>query len=277
MKIITFEETRLNEVAQYISRVSGEDFNKVFEKYEKKIKRETDEVLVCIENNKIIGVVAICIDVEGKYVELTAGVYTDDDFEKVSMFFYGYLKDKFSGYQFDAVYKEENKQGTEFMNMIGAKCVFRENEMILTKEQYKPQGIKKTVVPLSDKYIKGFSMLHDKEFPDVYWTSERLMIAQDKFETFVAIDGESVIGSIVSTVIESNKKHIFFLLVDENYRKQSCARSLVEKSIETAFEKNSLVEIILCAEIDNKVSNALYQSVGFKVINKSYTYSIEQL
>lgn len=277
MRIISIDETRLAEAAEYTSRVSGENYNKIHKGFKKRIQAPSDEVLLCIEEDRILGVSSICVDNEGKYIELTSGVHTEENFQTIAEAFFKYFKEKFSGYHFDVVYKEKNTKGIDFIESIGAECVLRDKGMKLTRNDYKPLKLGKEIVPISEQYYKAFCRLHDEEHPDVYWTGERIINALDKFEVIVAIHCGDLIGSIVSELNSENKKYISFLEVEKNYRRQGYARCLIEKSVDIAYANDKIDEVFLNVEVENEAAINLYQSIGFKVYDASNTYSIDSL
>ena len=119
------------------------------------------------------------------------------------------------------------------------------------------QGIDTTgIEPLSEKYAEEYCAVHTK---DVYWTGERVLEAQDRFRTFIAVHEGRVVGYIdVTYTYDENEP--FSLLVLEEYRRMGYGRKLLAKAV----EENKPCGMALHVDVDNTPAIRLYKSMGFK-------------
>lgn len=54
--------------------------------------------------------------------------------------------------------------------------------------------------------------------PDVYWTGERLIKAPDKFDIFIALKNNEVIGAVITSNLSKKAEEIYFLEVAQTYK-----------------------------------------------------------
>lgn len=284
--ILSIDETRIEEAAQYASNVNQmkvgncETFDTFYENilsnFRKMIKNKDDKVLICTEDDKILGVLAILVELNEKYLEVTWGLYASENFQEIAMLFYTYMKEKYAGFHVDAVYSEENKEAICFMQSIGANCISSDIKMKLVNDNFQPSREDKLIVPIAEKYYKAFCKLHDENHKNVYWTGERILSKLKKFDILVALEKDELVGSVVGEPYGDKKKDINFIETDSNHRRQGYAKSLLQKSINEAFLLG-IKEITLQVEIRNIPAKKLYESFGFIKTDTIYTYSIESL
>ena len=108
---------------------------------------------------------------------------------------------------------------------------------------------------LSEKYKEPYCAIHNK---DMYWTGEKVVQAQDRFRTLLAIHDEKVVGYMdVTYIFEENEPVDLFVL--EEYRRRGYGRKLLAK----ALEMNQPNAMMLLVDIDNEPAICLYASMGF--------------
>jgi ribosomal protein S18 acetylase RimI-like enzyme len=117
-------------------------------------------------------------------------------------------------------------------------------------------GIDTTGVELlSEQYTEQYCAIHNK---DMYWTGEKVVQAQDRFRTFLAIHDGKVVGYMdVTYTFKENEP--FDLLVLEEYRRMGYGRKLLAK----ALEMNQPNGMMLFVDVDNYPAIRLYESMGF--------------
>ena len=106
-----------------------------------------------------------------------------------------------------------------------------------------------------DQYAEQYCAIHNK---DMYWTGEKVMQAQDRFHTFLAIRDGRVVGYIdVTCTFKENEP--FDLFVPEEYRRMGYGRKLLAK----ALEANAPNAMSVLVDADNVPAIRLYASMGF--------------
>lgn len=165
-----------------------------------------------------------------------------------------YLADGFPGYDADFVFDPQNSVLKELLEEYGAEFDTEQQKMVL---ETVVSGIDTTgVEPLSEKYAEEYCAIHTK---DVYWTGERVLEAQDRFRTFLAVHEGRVVGYIdVTCTYDENEP--FDLLVLEEYRRMGYGRKLLAKAV----EENKPCGMALHVDVDNAPAIHLYKSMGFK-------------
>jgi ribosomal protein S18 acetylase RimI-like enzyme len=286
MIITSIDETRVVEAAQYANRINqikehrckacDVDYDKMLFRFRKMIKHPEDEILICTEDDRILGVLALLVERENKYLEAVGGVYAEGNYHEIAKEFYRYMKEKYTGFHFDAVYPKENEEAIHFMQSIGAKCVGVDLEMKLTKDVLQPSNGGKQVLQLSKEYHEAFCRLHDEHHPDVYWTGERLLGAMDKFDILIALDKGELVGSVVTSKNGSEREEVYFIETEERHRRQGYAKSLLEKSIDRVFQSGKK-ELMIFVEVNNIPAFNLYKSFGFQEADTCCTYSLESI
>ncbi|MBU4486486.1 MAG: GNAT family N-acetyltransferase [Candidatus Delongbacteria bacterium] len=284
--IISIDETRVIEAAQYANRLNqikehnckacAAGYDNMLYSFQKMLKHPDDEVLICTEKNDILGVLALCVESKDKYLEAVGGVFAEENYQDIAMQFFEYLKDNYAGFHFDAAYPKENIEAICFMQSIGADCIGVELEMNLKKCDIKSSKGSKQVIPLNDRHYESFSRFHDENNPDVYWTGEHILSSLDKFDVFIALDKDEMVGSIVTSTFGNKRREIYFMETDKGYRRQGYAKSLLEKSIDRAFSSGAN-ELMVIVGVENIPEINMYESFGFQIVDTCNTYSIESL
>lgn len=284
--IISIDESRVAEAAQFASEISqmkkhkckacADEYDKLLSSFTKRVRKPDDEVLICTENNEILGALALLVEPKEKYIEVVSDVYTKKNYEEIAMQFFKYIREKYTGFQLDAVYSEENKEAICFMKSIGARCHGIDIKMRLRKNEYHSSKSNKKIIPLSEKYYEDFCRLHDENHPDVYWNGERILSALDRYDVLIAVEKDELVGSVVCEFGGDKRKYISFIETDKRYRRQGHAKSLLGEAIDRAF-LSDVDELALDVEIDNNPAICLYKSFGFQKVDASSLYSIESL
>lgn len=223
----------------------------------------TERLIRHIENpdkNRVIGVFAegcmtglfsFLVLPDEKYIEMLECLSRDKESYAEA---FQYLADSFPGYDADFVFDPQNSVLKELLEEYGAEFDTEQQKMVLEDAV---QGIDTTgIEPLSEKYAEEYCAIHKK---DVYWTGERVLEAQDRFRTFLAVHEGRVVGYIdVTYTYDENEP--FSLLVLEEYRRMGYGRKLLAKAV----EENKPCGMALHVDVDNTPAIRLYKSMGFK-------------
>ena len=117
-------------------------------------------------------------------------------------------------------------------------------------------GIDTTCVELlSEQHTEQYCAIHNT---DMYWTGEKVVQAQDRFRTFLAIHDGKVVGYMDVTYTFKENEPFDFLVLEE-YRRMGYGRKLLAK----ALEMNQPNGMMLLVDADNYPAIRLYESMGF--------------
>ncbi|MEA4960815.1 GNAT family N-acetyltransferase, partial [Lutispora sp.] len=260
---------QLNLIPQHKCKAFPTDYNKILRQFENMINHPNDELLISTDDLNISGVLALLVEPEDMYLEAIGGVFAKNNYEAVAKEFYTYLEDNYKGYRFDAPYPEENEQAIDFMKSIGAELLDFDYELRLSKNEYESMAEIDNIIMLNEKYYGSFVEIHNKFHPDAYWTGERLLKALDKFDIFIILEEEKVIGSIVTSKFS---KEIYLMEVSEDKQNLGYGTALINKAIKHAFN-NGADELMVMVEKNNLVAIHMYEKFGFKKTDTCLTYS----
>lgn len=198
----------------------------------------------------LTGLFAFLVIRDEQYMEMLAGLSHEKSAYLEAL---QYLKQHFPGYGIDFVFNPGNRLLREQLNLRKADFEPEQQKMVL--EAPAPDMDTTGIVPLSDQYAEQYCAIHNK---DMYWTGEKVMQAQDRFHTFLAIRDGRVVGYIdVTRTFKENEP--FDLLVLEEYRRMGYGRKLLAK----ALEANAPNAMSVLVDADNVPAIRLYASMGF--------------
>ena len=199
---------------------------------------------------QMIGLFAFLVLRNEQYIEMLVGLSREKD-AYLEMFHY--LKHHFPGYSADFVFNPRNFILKELLERYHADFEPEQQKMVLGTPVL---GLDTTGVELlSEKYKEPYCAIHNK---DMYWTGEKVVQAQDRFRTLLAIHDEKVVGYMdVTYIFEENEPVDLFVL--EEYRRRGYGRKLLAK----ALEMNQPNAMMLLVDIDNEPAICLYASMGF--------------
>jgi RimJ/RimL family protein N-acetyltransferase len=276
------EKNELESVAKYAYQLNSDpqhkckafptDYVYIAKQFKQIISHPNDELLILTDENTLCGVLALCVEPEDKYLEALGGVFAHNNYEAAAKEFYEYLKSNYSGYKFDAAYPEENQQAIEFMKSIGAKLEGNDYELRIGKNKYKSLPESANIIELNEKYYRGFVEIHDRFHPNAYWTGQRLLKALDRFDIFIVIENDEVIGSIVTSNSTRKVEEFYLIEVAENKQNQGYGTALINQALNHAFH-NGTDELMVMVDKNNEAALHVYEKLGFKKTDTCLTFS----
>ena len=214
---------------------------------------EAHLVLGVYREAQLTGLFAFLVLPDENYMELLAGLSREREAYAQML---AYLERHYPGYQADFVFNPRNYLLKELLLQRQAEFDPEQQKMALMTP---PTGIDTCgVEPLSARYAAQYCAIHNK---DVYWTGEKVLSAQDRFRTFLAICGGAVAGYIdVTCTLAENEP--YDLLVLPEYRRMGHGRKLLAKAVEA----NAPNGMMLYVDADNAPAIGLYASMGFVTV-----------
>ena len=198
----------------------------------------------------LIGLFAFLVIRDEKYAEMLVGLSREKSAYQEAL---QYLEQHFPGYGVDFVFNPGNCLLREQLNL--RKADFEPEQQKLVQEAPAPEIDTSGIVPLSGQYAEQYCAIHNK---DMYWTGEKVVQAQDRFHTFLAVRDGRVVGYIdVTCAFKENEP--YDLLVLEEYRRMGYGRKLLAK----ALEANAPNAMSVLVDADNAPAIRLYASMGF--------------
>ncbi len=119
-------------------------------------------------------------------------------------------------------------------------------------------------VELSQEDINCFMALHDKAFPNTYYSGRDIIERLSEVnKVFISKDRELKGYVYVETQPEFEDASIEFIAVDKAYQGQGIGLQLLEDVLEWLFEFSTIEVISLCVDSNNSGAIALYKKAGF--------------
>ena len=263
---------KLNSIPQHKCKAFPTDYNSVLKQFERMIHHPNDELLVSTDGDDILGLLALLVEPEDKYLEFVGGVFAESNYRMVSEEFFKYIRDKYKGYKLNAAYPEENVQAIGFMESIGAKLMDFDYEYRINKDDFKSLYEVDNIIYINKKYNEDFINLHNRMNPDAYWTGEKLINALDKFDIFIALEDDKVIGSIVTSKFNKEVDEIYFLSVENE--DDHLEKALLNRGVSHAFSNGTRELILMIGKEDAKLIN-ICEEIGFIRSDTCLTYSLD--
>lgn len=263
----------LNSIPQHRCKAFPTDYEGILKQFERMIHRPNDELLVSSDGNSILGLLALLVEPEDKYLELVGGVFAEDNYQAVANEFFEYIRKKYKGYHLDAAYPEENVQAIGFMESIGAKLMDFDYEYRINRDDFNSLHKADNIIYIDEKYHDDFINLHNRMNPNAYWTGEKLIDALDKFDIFLALEDDKVIGSIVTSKFNKKADEIYFLSVEEGKQNLDLEEDLLNRAISYAFSTGAH-ELIFMIEKEDIRMRHICEELGFEKTDTCLTYAL---
>lgn len=199
----------------------------------------------------LVGLFSFLVVEEEHYLEMLVGLSRE---EAAYTEAFRYLRSSFPGYAADFVFNPRNSLLREKLKTEGAVFDIEQQKMVLL--HLAPPVDTKEIELLSDRFRAQYLRLHNT---DLYWTGERVVKAQDRFRTILAIHEGRVVGYLDVTCCFAENEP-YDLLVVEEYRRKGYGRKLLAK----ALEMNRPNAMMVLLEVDNFAAIRLYESMGFE-------------
>jgi len=284
MNIVDVSQDMLEKVIDYsfevnslnTSRVRGisKDYQVFKNNFEKYLKNKEDRILLLKDNERFLGVLLLGVEESEKYIE-AIGVFTKEEYSSVFSIFMEYLKKHYKGYQFDIAYPKENIQAINTLKSVATKCEVTQYEFEVRPEYFPNIELSGNIVPLEEKHYEAVRKLHDGTFKEVYWTADRLFQTK-RFDVFVALRNDEVVGEIVTSNSKMKFENIFFISTDKDYRRQGIATGLYARAITHCFNKGK-ERVMLQVDEDNTANLVLVESLGFMEIDTNVSFSVNKI
>lgn len=217
------------------------------------LKKDNQKAYITKVGAEITGLYVWLILPEDNYIEMIVGLSKEEDsFEEMLSF----VEINYKGYQLDCVI---NPQNISFVRALKTRnAVFEKEQQWLVYKNKIDKLMEFDIVLFSQKYQAQYINKHNK---DGYWTAEKVIAANNKFRTFLAIEQDTVIGYIdVTYCFEKNE--IYDLWVDESFQGKGYEQALVQ----AAIDRNVPNRMLVLVDVDNLSEIEMFQSVGFEAV-----------
>jgi len=225
-----------------------------------------ESFIVAKEDEKLIGVLGFDSDIESNSAEIWGPFIIENKWD---------IAVKLWERMIDILPKEINILRL-FVNKKNKNCIrFAANlkfnkiseETILVFERKDITDLQDiTMIELSSDYYEDMKSLHDKIFPNTYYSGSQIIDRiNDYRKVFIDVKNNRLSGYIYAEVSpEFGEGSIEFFAVDESVRGKGIGSKLLTMALRWIFSFESIDNITLCVNSGNEKALNLYKKVGFK-------------
>lgn len=217
------------------------------------LSKPNRQAYVVKDSEEVLGLFVWLIIEEEKYIEMLIGLTGSHDAFSCML---EQLEISYPSFQFDLVIYPRNQVMIEVL--INKKTFFDKPQQKMVFEKFVEQITRNKAILLTEAYENQYRLVHND---NVYWTSERVIKAKDKFRIFVMIIEDRLVGYLdVTYCFDENE--IYSLWVDKSYLDKGIEQALLL----TALEMNPSKKMVVFVDCDALKEIKIYESVGFKRI-----------
>ncbi len=229
-------------------------------------ERDNRNVYVVFDNDEVIGLFVILVLPSDRYLEMLIGYAREEKAYRELLIL---MAHEYPEYKMDFVFNPMNEAIRNVLNAYDAH--FDTEQMRMIANEPSAHRRKHHIEMLTDKYIEQYRRMH---IQDTYWTADKVLHAKDRFNVYVALSDDHVIGFIdVTYCYDENEP--YDLQVDNSHRGEEVEADLLSY----ALEQNKPKSMMVLVDIDQETEIEIYKKVGFKAISgqNSITASILKL
>lgn len=214
-------------------------------------KKSADHYFVVTDNDDILGLFVFIVYEDEKYLEMYTGlsrsaVAIDEMLD--------YLTANYKGFKADFVFNPRWAMFKVALQKRNASFDIEQQRMVYLHKKFDIDT--SDIVPYSDKYRDQYLAMHTK---DMYWVGEKVIEAKKRFNIFLAVKDDVVMGYIdVTHCFDENEPYDLF--VKPEYRGNGVGKRLLYK----ALQENEPKDMMLFVDVDNEAAIHLYNSLGFQ-------------
>ncbi|MGE7918995.1 GNAT family N-acetyltransferase [Viridibacillus sp. NPDC093762] len=163
----------------------------------------------------------------------------------------------------------ENEVAIAFTKNIGAKMSGHHYILHKERQNHKFESTKE-IVKLDSINIEAFQNLHDLAFPNTYYNAQMILSRLNKNQVvFCYCDNEGLKGYVyIEANAENGEGTIEYIAVNDQFRKQGIGRKLLLHGLDFLFTYDSIEEISLTVQKNERGAIHLYQSAGFNIVHE---------
>lgn len=231
-------------------------------------------------HDDLAGILGCFVNPESNWVDCVGPYFSSEWSEDAAKEMFAFAESKLANAaRFNFYFDVRNKNLHRLMELLSAERNDNEYHLLLKKANYKPQQLKRSVVPYSDKFENDvIQILHDT-FPDAYVSGRELIdsIGKDR-EVFCALDENSAfVGyGVLKRYDDASRITAEIFAVSEGSRSKGYGWALLNAVVDCALNKFNADTVDLVVDRLNTHASDLYYSCGFKLAVENASYCIKR-
>lgn len=226
----------------------------------------TDSFFLAYRGSKLIGVFGLDVNPEIGRAWLLGPLVDDVNWHQTADMLFAEIQKIIPAdiHQYDLYFDEKNENLHAFAGRHGFNFHADSAIYFVTRASY-PQIVvdKSLIVPYDESYFEQFAALHDKTFPNTYYTAKQIIEKLDADRRlFIAAENGKLLGYNFYK-LEDGFGYIDFLGVDESARRHGVASALLASSLDWMLAQPSISRVNLTMNTDRLPAKNLYAKFGF--------------
>ena len=182
--------------------------------------------------------------------------------------FLEFVQIRFKGYELYLGFPTDNKNAVDFLSNHEFECIEDDFNNTAFLEKYEPIPISDSVILITKENFNYFRTLHRTFEQDMYWNSDRIYAALDKWIIFVKLRQDEVLGSVYLIDCDDDWFEIFGIDMKDEIFDSEVFYELLGKALNTAKERNGKYMTFFC----EKEQLEIVKKLGFQCIGEYVCY-----
>lgn len=230
-------------------------------------KQSDVKVLLYFENNEVKGVLELLIDNDEKYLQILV-IFVDGNVVNKLDNYFRYIRNEYPSYRLHYVLCDFNTEYIKYMEKTQATSYGLETMINIDRDQFIGDD-SNNVIKMSKEHHNEFIQMHNKMYPGAFWTGELLLKEDSRFEKYVIIKNEKLVGYSITSNLGRSEEEIYFVHSHTIQQKIE----LINKSLVCAFKRTEKVQLLL--EVNEVKDIDIYKEIGFEVKEILITFLLE--
>ena len=156
---------------------------------------DNEEILLFEQNGKVAGWIHYYHLPDDRYLD-TCAFCVDGGMKEALSEFISFARRRFPGSELYLGFPKENSEAVATLDAYGFERIEESYNNVLNFDLYTPQPVSAEIIPVTRNNFRLFSDIHSQHDEDMYWTSERILAAIDRWRIFVCLRSGKTVGAI---------------------------------------------------------------------------------
>lgn len=175
---------------------------------------------------------------------------------------------KFGGYELYLGYSAENTEAVSFLSASGFELIEKSNNNTAFLREYTALPDGEDVLRITKENFEWFRPLHSQAEEDMYWNSDRIYAALDRWIIFVRLRNGEPMGSVYFLNTDTDWYEIFGVDMKDNSFDAETFRILLKAALNAAKERGGKYMTFFCED----EAQAAVEEAGFKPMDRYVCY-----
>lgn len=177
-------------------------------------------------------------------------------------------REKFGGYELYLGYSAENTEAFSFLSASGFELIEKSNNNTAFLREYTALPDEGEVIRITKENFECFRPLPSQAEEDMYWNSDRIYAALDRWIIFVRLRNDEPMGSVYFLNADTDWYEIFGVDMKDNSFDAETFRILLKAALNAAKEMGGKYMTFFCED----EAQAAAEEAGFKPMDRYVCY-----